>query len=173
MNCASCQYFSDFTNINMGLHCMNKLNSPIKGDFKVLKDENYSCTYYKVYNPNNNFEWDENKNKSNQKDHGIGFERIHDLYNDKFMVQMVVQPEKWEDLSNLPDHVEKNEGNTDPVRAKLIGTIDGNVYTAIYTFRGGIGEMKYRIISLRRIDNTKNKTDINDCEFYKSSKSLK
>lgn len=166
MNCGSCQYFSDFTSFNMGLRCMNKANSPSLGDFKELGSENDSCTHYKLYHPNNKFEWDNNKNISNQKKHKIGFERIHDLYNDRNLFQMVVQTEKWEDVSNLPDHVEKNEGNTDPIRAKLIGTIDGNIYTAIYTFRGGIGDMKYRIISLRRADQ-------NDCKAYKSSKNLK
>ena len=166
MNCGSCQYFKDLTFFNMGLRCMNKSNSPTVGDFKILKNENYSCGHYKVYHPNNRFEWDKNKNESNQKKHKIGFERIHDLYNDKFMLQMVVQTEKWEDVSNLPPHVERNEGNIDPIRAKLIGEIDGKIYTAIYTFRGGVGDMKYRIISLRRADK-------NDCNSYETSKNSK
>lgn len=163
MNCGSCQYFSDFTHMNMGLRCMNKSNSPVVGDFKLLNNDKDSCNYYEAYHPNNRFEWDENKNKSNQKKHKIGFERIHELYNDQFLIQMVVQPEKWEDVSNLPAHVERNEGNTDPIRSKLIGTIDGNIYTAIYTFRGGVGDMKYRIISLRRADK-------NDCNIYERFK---
>jgi uncharacterized DUF497 family protein len=166
MNCGSCQYFANFNAFDMGLRCMNKSNSPVEGDFKILENENYSCTYYKVHNSDNNFEWDEKKNNSNQKKHGIGFERIHDLYNDKFLLQMVVTPDKWEDVSNLPDHVEKNRGNTDPIRSKLIGAIDGKIYTAIYTFRGDIGEMTYRIISLRRADK-------NDYKSYEHLKNLK
>lgn len=166
MNCDSCQYFGDFTRLGMGLRCMNTANSPIPGDFKILQNSNGTCGYYKVYVQSNCFEWDPNKNNSNKKKHGISFERIYDLHSDPFMLQMVVQPEKWEDVNNLPDHVERNEGNTDPLRAKLIGSIGGNIYTAVYTFRGGVGEMKYRIISLRRADK-------NDCKSYEAFKSLK
>lgn len=131
---------------------MNTANNSSKGCFKLLQNGIDTCGYYKAYNSNDKFEWDPNKSDINRNKHGIGFERIHDLYKDEFMLQMVEKPEKWENLSNLPDHVEKNVGNTDPVRAKLIGVIDGKIYTAIYTFRGDVGEMKCRIISLRRAD---------------------
>lgn len=163
MNCLTCQYFADFTDLGMGIRCMNKMNSPREGDFMTINDLNYSCSHYFVYSSDRLFEWDENKNESNKNKHGIGFARVHDLIKDEHMLQMVEKPEKWEDLSTLPDHVEKNEGNADPVRGKWIGVIDEKIFTAIYTFRGAIGEMRSRIISLRRADG-------NECNAYEEFK---
>ena len=51
------------------------------------------------------------------------------------MIQIVERKEKWEDLSNLDPSIERNEGNLNPIRGKLIGNVDGKLYTAIYTFR--------------------------------------
>lgn len=161
MNCITCQYLADFTDLGMGIRCMNKMNSPSGGDFMIINDLNYSCSHYSVYSADRLFEWD--KNIINKNKHGIGFDRVHDLIKDDHMLQMVEKPEKWEDLSTLPDHVEKNEGNTDPVRGKWIGVIDEKIFTAIYTFRGAIGEMRSRIISLRRADK-------NECNAYEEFK---
>lgn len=169
MNCNDCQYFTNFTDLNLGLRCMNKMNSPRDGDFMLLRDGDSSCEHYSAYALDNMFEWDENKNISNQNKHGIGFDRIKDLINDKYMFQMVEQTKKWEDLSNLPDHVDRNEGNTDPIRGKYIGTIDNNIFTAIYTFRGAIGELRARIISLRRAD----KGEVRTYEKFKKHKTAK
>jgi uncharacterized DUF497 family protein len=166
MNCYSCQYFADFSDLKLGLRCMNKKNSPIEGDFKVLENGDSSCDHYSPYTLDNMFEWDENKNLKNQKKHHISFERIKDLINDKNLFQMVEKTNKWEDVSNLPDDVERNEGNTDPIRGKYIGLIDNNIYTAIYTFRGAVGEMRARVISLRRAD----KNEIKTYEHFKESK---
>ncbi|ASJ70364.1 hypothetical protein IMCC3135_01225 [Granulosicoccus antarcticus IMCC3135] len=63
MKCGSCQYFADYTDLRLGLRCMNKMNSPIKGDFMILDDDKSSCSHDKAYSPENLFEWDENKNR--------------------------------------------------------------------------------------------------------------
>ena len=151
MNCGSCQFFADLRALNMSIRCMNKRNSPVPGDFLILQNIDYSCEYYQGYKKNQ-FEWDQNKNQKNIKKHKIAFDRIHDLFNDDKMIQMVERKEKWEDLSNLDPSIERNEGNLDPIRGKLIGNFDGKLYTAIYTFRDEIGKMRYRIISFRRAD---------------------
>ncbi|CED59170.1 Putative orphan protein [Moritella viscosa] len=166
MSCGNCQYLADFSDLGLGLRCMNVRNSPTVGDFMVVTDSGFSCSYFTEFSMNKMFEWDERKNRSNQEKHNIGFERIHDLVKDPNMLQVAEKPQKWEDLSNLPDHVERNEGNTDPVRGKWIGLIDDKPYTAVYTFRGGIGEMCSRIISLHRAENK----DIKAYESVKESK---
>jgi len=166
MNCGNCKYFADFTDLGMGLRCMNKRNSPKPGDFLNLKDTDYYCSHHIPYSLESMFEWDESKNKSNQNKHGLGFDSAYDLIKDESMLQMVEHTAKWEDLSGLPDHVERNEGNTDPIRGKLVGSIDGKTFTAIYTFRGAIGDMRYRIISLRRADKR-------ECEAYQGFKDFK
>ncbi|PLY10035.1 MAG: hypothetical protein C0626_07085 [Arcobacter sp.] len=161
MDCTSCQYYRDLTFFNLGLRCMNKINSPKSGDFMVIKDS-YFCEHYVEFQ-DNQFEWDENKNQKNIEKHGISFNRIYDLFADQHMVQQVEQPNKWEDLSNLDESVERNEGNLDPIRAKLTGSIDGKIYTAIYTFRDEVGKMRYRIISLRRAQKK-------EIQFYNNCK---
>lgn len=110
---------------------MNKINSPKIGNFLLIKNT-YFCEHYLEYQENK-FEWDDNKNKKNIEKHGVSFDRIYDLFSDKYLVQMVENPNKWEDLSNLDESVERNEGNLDSIRGKLTGTIDGKIYTAIYT----------------------------------------
>ncbi|MES0491203.1 MAG: BrnT family toxin [Leptospirales bacterium] len=129
---------------------MNKRNSPRPGDFLILQNLDDSCEHYLEYKKENQFEWDKNKNQKNIEKHNIAFDRIHDLFNDDKMRQMVEKKEKWEDLSNLAPSIDRNEGNVDPIRGKLIGNVDGKLYTAIYTFRDEIGKMRYRIISFRR-----------------------
>lgn len=161
MNCGTCQFFRDLRDINMNLRCMNKKNSPRLGDFKIISNPLESCDFYLEYKEENQFEWDDNKNRKNTEKHGISFERIHDLFGDDKLLQMVERSEKWEDLSKLDESVERNEGNMDPIRGKLIGKIDGKLFTAIYTFRDEIGKMRYRVISLRRSDK-------NEIESYEN-----
>lgn len=141
---------------------MNKKNSPKVGGFLEINNS-YCCEDYVEYKENK-FEWDENKNLKNIEKHGISFDRIQDLFADQDLVQMVEKPSKWEDLSKLDESVERNEGNMDPIRGKLTGTIDGKAYTAIYTFRDDIAKMRYRIISLRRAQD-------NEIKFYNNCKS--
>lgn len=105
------------------------------------------------------FEWDDVKNQSNQNKHGVPFEIIYEIFKDINIVQMVENPDKWEDLSILNKNlnIARNKGNLDPIRGKLIGIYDNKIYTAIYTFRGEISNIKYRIISIRRAhDNEEN-----------------
>ena len=132
----------------------------------ILQNIDYSCEYYQEYKKENKFEWDQNKSQKNIKKHNIAFDRINDLFNDDKMIQMVERTEKWKDLSNLDPSIERNEGNLDPIRGKLIGNVDGKLYTAIYTFRDEIGKMRYRIISLRRADQNEiecyNRLNINN-----------
>lgn len=146
----------------MGFRCLNKINSPIAGDFLNIS-KSYSCDHY-IEKQSNKFEWDEKKNQINIEKHGISFEQVEILFHDQHMIQMVENPKKWENLSNLDESVEKNEGNLDPIRGKLVGSIDGKLYTAIYTFRDEIAKMRYRIISFRRSHN-------DEIEFYDSQKS--
>ena len=142
---------------------MNRRNSPKPGDFLIVPSSSHSCEYYLEYKKENQFEWDESKNRKNIEKHKISFECIYDLFHDKNMLQTIEQPHKWEDLSKLDASVEKNEGNMDPIRGKLVGDIDGKLYTAIYTLRDEIGKMRYRIISLRRAKK-------NEIKFYNSIK---
>lgn len=161
MNCSTCQYFKDLTFFNMGFKCFNKENSPKCGDFLEI-EISYICDKYIQYS-DNLFEWDENKNKSNIKKHDISFEKIHELFADQNLIQMVEDKSKWEDLSNLDASIQKNEGNLDPIRAKLVGKINEKIYTAIYTFRDELAKMRYRIISLRRAHE-------DEIKFYNSRK---
>ncbi len=158
MNCGTCQFCTDLRGLNMSLLCMNKKNSPSPGDFKIIANSSELCDFYVEFKIENKFEWDENKNRKNIEKHGVAFERIYDLYCDEKLLQMVEKPEKWENLSKLDESVERNEGNIDPIRGKLIGKIDRKLFTAIYTFRDEIGKMRYRIISLRRSDKSEIKT---------------
>ena len=73
------------------------------------------------------FEWDENKSKSNQGKHGISFEEAKRLWED---VGLTVLP------SRFPDDD----------RFLAIGTIESIHWTAIFTERGS----EIRIISVRR-----------------------
>ncbi len=151
--CSTCKYFKDFTAFNIGLRCLNEGNRHRPGDFMIVPSSNYTCTRYKLNNPKDRFEWDPNKNESNKQKHGIGFEKVIDIYNDPHQIQMAEVPKKWEKINESEFEtkgIEQNEGNLDPVRGKIIGTTDGKVYTFVYTFRHNFGDMTYRIISLRR-----------------------
>ena len=106
------------------------------------------------------FEWDEKKNEKNKEKHKIGFEKAIELYNGPYIIQSVEKKEKWEKIDEIDFEekgIEKNTGNLDPIRAKITGIVDANLYTFVYTFRHEIGDMKYRVISLRRADKNERK----------------
>lgn len=75
-----------------------------------------------------NFEWDENKNKSNIEKHGIGFKQSQEVFFDE---------NKIESLDNRKDYGEQ--------RYKIIGKSFDLILSVIYTFRNS----KIRIISAR------------------------
>jgi len=77
-----------------------------------------------------NFEWDENKSRSNQSKHGIDFEAATDLWNDKNRVEI-----------QTPYPIEN--------RFILIGRIDDRLWSAVFTVRENV----VRIISVRRARN--------------------
>lgn len=152
-DCWTCKYFGDFTKFSMGLRCLNEVNRPRPGDFMIVPNGDYTCSRYKENNPSDRFEWDPKKNESNKEKHGIGFERAIDIYNDPNQIQMPEVPTKWEKIDEADFEskgIEKNEGNLDPVRGKIIGMLDDKIYTFVYTFRNNFGDMTYRVISLRR-----------------------
>jgi len=74
------------------------------------------------------FEWDDGKNKTNKRDHKIGFEAIFDF--DWTSAQIA-------DRSRVVDSEQ---------RFAAIGPMRGKLYTVIYTWR----KNTIRIISLRR-----------------------
>ena len=73
------------------------------------------------------FEFDDEKSKSNREKHGIDFLEAQKL---------------WED----PDFVELKAKTIDEVRYMVIGKVDAKHWSAIVTVRG----QKIRIISVRR-----------------------
>jgi len=75
-----------------------------------------------------NFEWDENKNASNYKKHGISFEEAKEAFKDE---------NRKEYKDNRKDYGE--------IRYILIGAILKGIVTIAYTIRG----FSYRIISAR------------------------
>ncbi len=158
--CQNCQYFRDLTSMRLGLRCMNNRNSPSVGDFLIIQSLNHSCQHYKDSKALQ-FEWDQNKNNTNKEKHQIGFERAHEIFNDPNHFQMVSKSDKWEKIN--PDRfdalgIDRNEGNLDPVRGEIIGKIGDKLYIMVYTFRGEIGDMNYRVISLRRADKNEEST---------------
>lgn len=86
----------------------------------------------------NMFEWDIEKSKTNQFKHGISFEQAQRLWND-------------------PLHLEIPAKFVDEPRSMVIGSIDKEIWSAIFTVR----EDKIRIISVR-------KSRTNEKELYKS-----
>lgn len=74
-----------------------------------------------------NFEFDNNKSKTNRQKHGIDFVEAQKL---------------WDD----PDRIEIPTKNLDEARFVLIAKIEDKYWSAIFTFR----EDKIRIISVRR-----------------------
>ena len=75
------------------------------------------------------FEWDENKNKSNQQKHDISFEEATQIFDDEKRVE-------YQDLR-------KDYGED---RWKAIGQILGIIFSVTYTLRATI----IRLISARR-----------------------
>lgn len=75
------------------------------------------------------FEWDDNKNKSNQLKHNISFEDAKEVFQDSNRVQYI---------SNNRQYGER--------RWKTVGSILGIITTVVYTVRATI----FRIISARR-----------------------
>lgn len=73
------------------------------------------------------FEWDENKNGSNVRKHGISFSQAQRLWEDKDRLEIPVK-------------------TTDEPRTLVIGQIFGRMWSAIVTERGH----KIHIISVRR-----------------------
>lgn len=80
-----------------------------------------------MYNNIMKFEWDSNKNNSNKSKHGIDFETSEKLWIDENRIE-IIAPYPLED------------------RRIMIGTIEGIIWTAIYTIRCDV----IRIISVRR-----------------------
>lgn len=74
-----------------------------------------------------NFEWDENKNRSNQQKHKIAFEDAADVFNDK-------------------DRLEYESVKDGETRNMTIGKAFQAIITVIYTTR----DLLIRIISARR-----------------------
>jgi hypothetical protein len=74
------------------------------------------------------YEWDEEKNRSNQKKHGVAFEEAF-----KF---------DWDTCTEFED----NRFDYGELRWVVIGRIGGQIYTMSYTLRGET----IRVISLRR-----------------------
>ncbi len=75
------------------------------------------------------FEWDENKNKSNQEKHGIDFNDAKDVFKDE---NSKVSPDSRKDYGEN--------------RWKIIGKIYGSIISVIYTMR----DKAVRIISARK-----------------------
>lgn len=117
----------------------------------------YSCEHYIEFKIADLFEWDDNKNRQNITKHGISFEAVYAIFFDSNNLQAVVEKHKWEKIDEEKFEelgIEKNQGNLDPIRGKIIGKYQDKIYTVIYTFRGAFdGDVKFRIISLRRANN--------------------
>jgi hypothetical protein len=75
------------------------------------------------------FEWDENKNKSNKEKHGIDFNDAMEVFNDE--------------NSKVGSDLRKDYGED---RWKIIGKIYGVIISVIYTKRNSV----IRIISARK-----------------------
>ncbi len=76
------------------------------------------------------FEWDDNKNLENIKNHGISFDKAVKAFDDNLAIPL-------EDAK----HSDENE-----TRYALIGMCESGLVFISFTFRGG----NYRIISARR-----------------------
>jgi uncharacterized DUF497 family protein len=162
--CNRCQYFRDFTSLNganLGLRCMNPLNSPIQGDYLIVSSPNYFCDYFKYAEDFDPIEFDPRKDKKNIENRGLSLGLAREILCDPKKIQMVEMPDKWEkfDLEEFEEKgIPQNTGNCDPIRGKYFGHLsDGKLYVFIYTFRHEIGDMKLRIISLRRASEDERK----------------
>lgn len=76
------------------------------------------------------FEWDENKNNSNKIKHGISFEDVEDVFDDKKRVQ----------------YFQYRNGER---RWRTVGTVIGILFSVVYTVRKSV----FRLISARRASN--------------------
>ncbi len=74
------------------------------------------------------FEWDENKNKSNIEKHGFDFHQAKSVFSDEFRIEIP---------DNRKDYGEK--------RIRVIGRVVNLILSVIYTMRGIV----VRIISVR------------------------
>lgn len=77
------------------------------------------------------FEWDENKNQMNIKDHGISFEEVKPIFVDDYSLD-------FEDTS------------TSKERYNIIGMAYGLILFVVYTLREVEGILKIRIIPARK-----------------------
>ncbi|MEA3450618.1 MAG: BrnT family toxin [Bacteroidota bacterium] len=76
------------------------------------------------------FEWDENKNKSNQDKHGVDFNKAKDVFNDENKIDI---------------DIENSEEKYGEKRKIVIGAIVDIIHTVVYTIRNSV----CRIISAR------------------------
>ncbi len=83
------------------------------------------------------FEWDENKNESNQLKHNLSFEDAKEVFDDRNRIQYIMNTRKYGER-----------------RWKTVGLIIGIFITVVYTVRNKV----FRIISARRA-NKKEKRD--------------
>ena len=82
------------------------------------------------------FEWDENKNKINQRKHGISFDEVTSVFRDAFAI-----------VFDDPDHSENEE------RFLIIGTSDKRgICLVSHCYRGQ--DQVIRIISARKATKT-------------------
>lgn len=82
------------------------------------------------------FEWDENKNKSNTQKHGINFNDAKEVFKDE--------------NSKIAPDLRKDYGEE---RWKIIGKIYGSIISVIYTVRNKVT----RIISARKASSIERK----------------
>jgi len=88
----------------------------------------YVANLFKICNINDmKFEWDESKSSANKVKHGIDFEAAKAMWLDEDRIEV-----------HAPHPIEK--------RSIIISTIQGKLWTAVYTVRSD----KVRIISVRR-----------------------
>jgi uncharacterized DUF497 family protein len=73
------------------------------------------------------FEYDEEKSRANEVEHGIGFVEVQALWFDDLRVEILAR-------------------TIDEVRFLVIGAIDGKHWSAVITYRGD----RVRLISVRR-----------------------
>ena len=87
------------------------------------------------------FEWDENKNKINQRKHGISFDEVTSVFRDAFAI-----------VFDDPDHSDNEE------RFLIIGTSDKRgICLVSHCYRGQ--DQVIRIISARKATKT-------ECKIY-------
>lgn len=83
------------------------------------------------------YEWDENKNQSNQEKHGIDFRGAVSVFSDEDKIELIDQRKDYGEL-----------------RYKVIGIAKEIIVVVIYTIRND----RYRIISARVANEQERKT---------------